>query len=98
MPHYQRSNKDRYVHLTAFITHQYYRLHDNLVDVLLSVVQSFQNSAQREHKEQIYVQQKGRNQMLAGLLSRLEEDVFAVLREIRKLTQDDKLSDTDKVG
>ena len=54
----QRSDEDRYVHVTAFIAHQYYRLQDNLVDVLLSVVQSFQNSAQREHKEQSYEQQK----------------------------------------
>lgn len=44
----QSSDVDRYVHVTAFIAHQYYRLQDNLVDVILSVVQSFQNSAQRE--------------------------------------------------
>lgn len=43
----QRSDEDRYVHVTAFIAHQYYRLQDNLVDVILSVVQPFQNSAQR---------------------------------------------------
>jgi hypothetical protein len=49
----QRSDKDRYVHVIAF-AHQYYRLQDNLVDVLLTVIQSFQNSAQREHKEQSY--------------------------------------------
>lgn len=93
----QRSDEDRYVHVTAFIVHQYYRLHDNLVDVLLSVVQSFQNTCQREHKEQIYGQRKVRNENLSGLLSRLDDYVFAVLKKIRKLTHDDKLTNDDKV-
>ncbi len=93
----QRSDEDRYVHVTAFIAHQYYRLHDNLVDMLLKVVQAFQNTSQREHKEQIYSQRKVRNENLSGLLSRLDDDVFAVMRKIRELTHDDQLSDADKV-
>jgi len=40
----------------AFIAHQYYRLQDNLVDVLLNSIKSYQNGAQREHKEQRYAQ------------------------------------------
>ena len=95
---HQRSDEDRYVHVTAFVAHQYYRLQDNLVDVLLSVVQSFQNSAQREHKDQIFEQRKVRNDNLTSLLSRLDDDIFAVLRRIRKLTHNDKLSDADKVN
>ena len=93
----QRSDEDRYVHVAAFIAHQYYRLQDNLVDVLLSVVQSFQNSAQREHKEQSYEQQKARNQSLSGLLSRLDDDVFAILRQIGWYANDDTLSDSEKI-
>jgi len=95
---HQRSDEDRYVHVIAFVAHQYYRLQDNLVDVLLSVVQSFQNSAQREHKEQIYGQRKMRDKNLAGLLSRIDTDVFDVLKKIRKLTHDTKLSDADKIS
>jgi TnpA family transposase len=94
----QRSDEDRYVHVTAFVAHQYYRLQDNLVDVLIGVVQSFQNSAQREHKEQIYGQRKAHNENLCGLFSRLDDDVFAVLKKIRKLTHDAKLNDTDKIS
>jgi hypothetical protein len=94
----QRSDEDRYVHVVAFIAHQYYRLQDNLVDVLLSVVQSFQNSAQREHKEQSYEQQKARNQSLSGLLSRLDGDVFDLLRQIGRYANDDALSDTEKLN
>ena len=45
----RRDEPDRYLHLIAFIAHQYYRLQDNLIDVLLSSLQSFHNSALREH-------------------------------------------------
>ena len=48
----RRAERERYLHLIAFIAYQYYRLHDNLVDVLLTSLQSFHNSALREHKDQ----------------------------------------------
>ena len=44
----QRDEEDRYIHVVAFMAHQYYRLQDNLVDTLLSTTKSFQNSAQRD--------------------------------------------------
>ena len=47
----QRREEDRYVHVIAFITHQYYRLQDNLVDTFLTAVKSFENGAKRDHKE-----------------------------------------------
>lgn len=94
----QRSDEDRFVHVSAFVAHQYYRLHDNLVDVLLSVIKSFQSSAQREHKERIYGQRANRNQTLSGLLSRLDGEVFDILRQIREVTENSRLSDTDKIG
>ena len=46
----QRREEDRYIHVVAFIAHQYYRLQDNLVDTLLTAVKSFENSAKRDHK------------------------------------------------
>ena len=42
----RRVDEDRYLHIIAFIAYQYYRLQDNLVDVLLTSVQSYQKSAQ----------------------------------------------------
>ena len=50
----RRDDPDRYLHVIAFIAHQFYRLQDNLVDVLLTSLRSFQNGAIREHKEQCY--------------------------------------------
>jgi len=94
----QRSEEDRYVHVTAFIAHQYYRLNDNLVNVLLNTVQSFQNSTQREHKDLCYEQHQQRNEKLTELLSQLDDRVFNVLKKVRGLTHDKGLSDKEKVN
>ena len=45
-----------------------YRLQDNLVDVLLTSLRSFQNGAMREHKEQCYARREQRNEALKTLL------------------------------
>mgnify|MGYP005638583507 FL=1 len=50
----QRAHEYRYLHVIAFITHQYYRLQDNLADVLLTVMQSYQNTVTREHRDWCY--------------------------------------------
>jgi TnpA family transposase len=93
----RRDEPDRYLHLVAFITHQYYRLQDNLVDVLLASLQSFQNSAQREHKEQCYARREQRNESLKTLLAYLDMGVVETLATIATLTEDHTLSDTEKV-
>jgi hypothetical protein len=67
----RRDEPDRYLHVIAFIAHQYYRLQDNLVDVLLSSVQSFQNGAIREHKEQCYARREQQHESPAGSRSLL---------------------------
>ena len=90
----RRGAHERYLHLTAFIAHQYYRLHDNLVDVLLSSLQSFQNSAQREHKDQCYVRREQRNDSLKTLVGFLDHGVLETLAKITGVTQDSNLSDT----
>lgn len=79
----QRSEKDRYIHAIAFVAHQYYRLQDNLVDVLLTALQSFQNTTKREYQELIYDQQRQHSKALSGFLSNLDADLFSILKQIR---------------
>ncbi|MFT5098491.1 MAG: TnpA family transposase, partial [Planctomycetaceae bacterium] len=93
----RRSDEDRYVHIIAFIAHQYYRLQDNLVEVLLNSVKNAQNSAQREHKKQIYEQRSARNQTITTLLSRINKDVFQVFEKIDGLLHNNILSDAEKL-
>jgi len=88
----QRREEDRYVHVVAFITHQYYRLQDNLVDTLLIAVKSFENGAKRDHKEWCYEQRKTQHQSLKTLASSVDEKVFGFVRQIRDIIDND---DTD---
>ena len=93
----RRGDPDRYLHLLAFIAHQYYRLQDNLVDVLLASLRSFQNGAIREHKEQCYTHREQRNESLKALLGGLERGLVGTLTTIGSITEDRELSDAEKV-
>jgi TnpA family transposase len=93
----RRSDEDRYLHVVAFIAHQYYRLQDNLVDGLLTSIQSYQNTSQREHKEQRYAQRGERNQVINTLLSYIDENLLGLVSAIEAITQEKVLSDAEKV-
>jgi TnpA family transposase len=93
----RRAERERYLHLIAFIAHQYYRLHDNLVDVLLTSLQSFHNSALREHKDQCYVRREQRNESLKTLIGFLDDGVLETLEQIRAVAKNCELTDSEKV-
>jgi hypothetical protein len=93
----RRKERDRYLHLISFIAHQFYRLQDNLVDVLLASLQSFQNGAIRDHKEQCYARREQRNELLKALLGGLERGLIGTLTSIGAITDDRALSDAEKV-
>ena len=94
----RRADDDIHVHLVAFIAHQYYRLHDNLVDVLLTSVKTFENATLREHRDWCFDERKRHEQATEGLLDDLDASVFQVLRQIREAVADDLLSDKEKVA
>ena len=93
----QRSETDRYIHATAFITHQFFRIQDNLADTFLSVMATFQTTATRDHKDLLFEQRKTQNQQLKTVINELDTSVFSLLREIRNLTNNVDLSDAQKV-
>ena len=94
----QRADEDRYIHVIAFLAHQFYQLQDNLLDTLLTVVPSAQNTAQREHKEWTYAQRQSRDQMLGDLVTRLDNDVFSLVRRIQACVTDNCLNNAEKVA
>ena len=94
----RRADEDVHVHLVAFIAHQYYRLHDNLVDVLLTSVKAFENATLREHRDWCFDERKRHEQATQGLLDDLDASVFQVLRQIREAVADALLSDKEKVA
>jgi hypothetical protein len=93
----RRDDPDRYLHVIAFIAHQFYRLQDNLVDGLLASLRSFQNRAIREHKEQCYARREQQHKTLQTLLSGLERGLVGTLTTNGSITEDGTLSDAEKV-
>ena len=93
----RRETNDRYIHATAFVAHQYFRIQDNLADMFLSVMASFQTAATREHKDRLFEQRKAQNQQLKTVVDELDASVFGLLQEIRHLANNDTLPDAQKV-
>lgn len=93
----RRDERNRYLHLVAFVAHQYYRLQDNLVAVLLTSVQRLQNTATRQHKEQCYTRREQHHESLKALVGYLDSGAVEMLAAIKTLTQDGTLTDEEKV-
>ena len=93
----RRDERNRYLHLVAFVAHQHYRLQDNLVAVLLTSVQRLQNTATRQHKEQCYTRREQHHESLKALVGYLDSGVVEMLAAIKTLTQDGTLTDEEKV-
>jgi hypothetical protein len=93
----RRSGEDRYLHLIAFITHQYFRLQDNLLDVLLNVLQTYLNTAQREHKEVCYRRREHWNEAVRKLIGYLDHSFLEILSAIKQITDSTQFDDAEKV-
>ena len=94
----QRSEADRYIHAAAFVAHQFFRSQDNLVDIWLSVMASFQTATSREYKEKLLEDRKDHHQRLKTAVHDIDREVSGLIGEIRRLACADDLSDTQKVA
>lgn len=75
----RRQEEDRYIHIIAFIAHQYYRLQDNLIDTLLSSINGFENSIKRQYKDLCY---ESRMQSISS-----EQNLKLLLKSIKEVTE-----------
>ena len=94
----QRKSADRYIHATAFVAHQYYRMQDNLVDVFLNVMTSFATTISNERKDLAAEQQEEQKAKLSTLMKELDKGVFNVIQSIRDIAHNNNLSDRYKVS
>jgi hypothetical protein len=94
----RRRDEDRHLHVLAFIAHQYYRLQDNLVEVLLASLRSYQTRAQKAHKDQRYARRSEHNQVIKKLLHYIDDNVLSLLTIIHNITQDMSLTDAKKIA
>lgn len=93
----QRSEEDRYLHVIAFIAHQYYRLQDNLVDTLLTSVKYFENTIKRNHKNRCYEQSNTSQQYLKNLVHSIDKNVFTFADKIRNIIENNEATNSKKL-
>jgi TnpA family transposase len=91
-----QANK-RYLYLICFIIHQYQLRQDIFADILLSSVQSTQNSITKNQKEQAFIQRDQQIETLQ-LLSASRISQKGLVKKIDQITNLPDLSDTQKVN
>ena len=94
---HKRSHDSRYLHVISFIAFQYHKLQDNLSDVLLLVVQSFNNSAHREYKDWCYEHRKDHDRYIKSVCNYLDGDFLYILDKIRSLIDDKEMESEEKL-
>ena len=93
----QRADNDRRIHAAAFVAHQFYRTHDSLIDLWLSVMASFHAKATREHNDRLLEARKEQQDHLKAVIDDLDTTVLGLLRDIRGVTEAECMSDAQKV-
>lgn len=92
----RRADEDRYLHLIAFVVHQFFRLQDLLIDAFLTAVQNNIHSVDREHKELYYEGRKEKNESFKKLFDYLNTNLFT-LSVIKDIAHAPDLPDTEKI-
>ncbi len=93
----KRTDDDRHLHLVCFIAHQFYRLQDTLIDILLTVVQNTINTCQRVHKEQYYAQRIEQRSQVRDFVDCVDSGAISPLKTIETIAFSEQMSDTEKV-
>jgi len=92
----RRQDSSRYLHLLAFVTHQFYLLHDTLVAILFSAVKNTYNRADKKAKDHYY---KVRNEQSKNTIKLVEtaEDMAKAMENIKSILLDPLIDDSVKI-
>lgn len=93
----RRRDDDRYLHLVCFIAHQFYRLQDTLIDILLKVVGNALNKSKRTHKEQYYAARIEQRRAVHHFVNCVDSGAFSPLKAIETIAFSEELKDNEKV-
>ena len=74
----RRSDEDKYLHMLAFIMHQYYKLQDGLLDTFILSVQNAVNKA-REQEKTVYFEKREQDLLQKKQLVKAIEDIRGIL-------------------
>ena len=89
----RKSSEDRYLHLIAFVAHQFFKGQD----ILLSVTQNAINIAQRERKEKYFQDRLERKRSVKRLLGTVEKGITNPLEKIESIAFTKDCPDEEKV-
>ena len=92
----RRADDDRHLHLVCFIAHQFLRLLDVLIDILLLAVQSTLHACERENKER-YCAAADQRHALHTLVEDVNEGISMPLAHIERIAFCEELTDAAKV-
>lgn len=93
----RRADDDRHLHLVCFIAHQFYRLQDTLMDILLKVVQNVLNAGKRHHKEAYYAARTEHRRAVQAFVTCVDHGAVSPLQTIEAIAFNTALSDSEKV-
>ena len=94
----RRAEEGKYLHLIAFIAHQYFRGQDILVDTLVRVTQNTINSSNREQKDKLFQERKEQRKSIKNLMGNVEKGAFNPLKKIESITFLEYIPDREKVA
>ena len=93
----QRTDDDRLLHLVCFTAHQFYRLQDALIDILLKAVQNGLNAYKRHHKDAYYHARTEQRRAVRTFVDCVDQGAISPLNAIEGIAFSTALSDIDKV-
>lgn len=70
------------MHLIAFIAHQYYRLQDNFVDILLNSVKNTENTVNRKRKDWYYENRDVSNKIIIDTIDQIKLNISNIFAAI----------------
>lgn len=94
----RRSKEDQYLHLLAFVAHQFFRGQDLLVDILLKSTQSIINTVKREHKEHVFEHRWEVRRSLKRLVAMARQGLRSPLASIEAITHAPDLTAEEKLA
>jgi len=80
----------------AFVTYQYFRLNDALIEALIQSVQSTINTTERDHKENFYNQRKERHRIFHSFSQKMTDHLGAI-EQAKMILHDQSLLAEEKV-
>ncbi len=91
-----KAESKRYLQMTCFIIHQYYKHNDALIDIMLKSVQNNHNTCMKEYKERSFDERQARDTRTKELITAYQDDRWK-LRRIKTIIAACDTTDTEKI-